>query len=51
MNAFDFWKPGDLLLLGSVNVLLQVTFVTALFLVLAAFLRRNPTVCCVRRSC
>ncbi|QGQ32342.1 M56 family metallopeptidase [Gimesia maris] len=44
MNAFDFWKPGDLLLLGSVNVLLQVTFVTALFLVLAAFLRRNPTV-------
>ena len=44
MNAFDFWKPGDLLLMGSVNVLLQITVVTALFLLLTVFLRRNPTV-------
>ena len=44
MIAFDFWKPGDLLLLGSMNVLLQVTFVTATTLLLALFLRRNPAV-------
>ncbi|MFH1300918.1 MAG: hypothetical protein ABIK07_07625, partial [Planctomycetota bacterium] len=44
MIAFDFWKPGDLFLTGSMNVLLQVTFVTALIMVLASFLRRNPAV-------
>ncbi|WP_417379924.1 M56 family metallopeptidase [Gimesia sp.] len=44
MITFDFWKPGDLLLMGGVNVLLQVTFVTATTLLLALFLRRNPAV-------
>ncbi|QDT88419.1 M56 family metallopeptidase [Gimesia algae] len=42
MIIFDFWNPDDLLLTGGMNVLLQVTFVTATALLLALFLRRNP---------
>lgn len=39
-----FWNPGDLLLVGSMNVLLQITLVTAVILLLTPFLRRNPAV-------
>lgn len=44
MMAFDFWNPGDPLLVAGLNILLQVTFVTAVALMLAAFVRRNPVV-------
>lgn len=44
MMAFDFWNPGDPLLVAGLNILLQVTFVTAVALMLATFVRRNPTV-------
>jgi|GEM_PF-6903841 len=44
MLTFDFWNPGDQFLVAGLNILLQVTFVTVVALMLAAFVRRNPTV-------
>ncbi|QDV15433.1 Methicillin resistance mecR1 protein [Gimesia panareensis] len=43
MAALTLWNPGDHLLVGSLNVLLQVTLVTSVILLLALFVRRQPT--------
>jgi hypothetical protein len=44
MNAFAFWNSSDQILMWGVNVLLQVTLVTAVALAMAAYLRRSPAV-------
>ncbi|QDV48051.1 M56 family metallopeptidase [Gimesia fumaroli] len=44
MMLLHFGNPGDQLLIGGINVLLQITFVTAVSLLFATCLRRNPAV-------
>ena len=44
MMLIHFGNPGEQLLIGGINVLLQITFVTAASLLIAARLRRNPVV-------
>lgn len=44
MIAFSFWSLSDQLLIWEINVLLQVTLITAITLMITAFLRRNPVV-------
>ncbi|WP_339911256.1 M56 family metallopeptidase, partial [Symmachiella dynata] len=44
MSVSNFTNPSDQLLVWAVNVLLQVTLVTAVALVVIAFVRRRPAV-------
>ena len=44
MIALALWNPGDQVLIWGVNVLLQVTLVTAIALVIAVSVRRSPAV-------
>ena len=44
MTVIAFWNPSDDLLVWGVNVLLQVSLVTAVALAVAACARRSPTV-------
>jgi len=42
MSSLAFWASSDQFLVWGANVLLQVTLVTAVALVIAAFVRRSP---------
>lgn len=44
MNALALWNPSDSVMIWGVNVLLQITAVTAIALAIAAFLRRSSAV-------